>query len=44
MNVNDYKNFSLQGVQRENVENLVVSFRKKFSEFSTEVYKAAIGE
>lgn len=44
MNVNDYKNFSLQGVQRENVENLVVSFRKKFSEFSNEVYKAAIGE
>lgn len=44
MNVDDYKNFSLQAVQRENVENLIVSFRKQFSEFSNEVYKEAIGE
>ena len=44
MNIDDYKNFSLQGVKRENVENIILSFRKKFSEFSNEVYEEAIGE
>ena len=44
MDINDYKNFSLQGVKRENVENIILSFRKKFSEFSNEVYEEAIGE
>lgn len=44
MNIDDYKNFSLQGVNSENVENIILSFRKKFSEFSNEVYEEAIGE
>ena len=43
-NVDDYKNFSLHGVNRENVENIILSFRKAFSEFSNEVYEEAIGE
>lgn len=36
--------FSLQGVKKENVENIIFSFRKKFSEFSNEIYEEAIGE
>ena len=44
MNVDDYKNFSLKEVQKENIENIILSFRKNFSEFSNEVYEEAIGE
>lgn len=44
MNIDDYKTFSLQGVKKENVENIIVSFRKSFSDFSNEVYEEAIGE
>jgi hypothetical protein len=44
MNIDDYKNFSLQGVKKENVENIIVSFRKKFIDFSNQVYDEAIGE
>ena len=44
MNIDDYKNFSLHGVKSENVENIILSFRKKFTEFSNEVYEEAIGE
>lgn len=44
MNMDDYKNFSLQRVQRENVENIILAFEKRFTDFSTEVYEEAIGE
>lgn len=44
INAGDYMDFFLQGVKKENVENIIFSFRKKFSEFSNEVYKEAIGE
>lgn len=44
MNIDDYSNFSLQGVKKENVENIILLFEKKFSEFSNEVYEEAIGE
>lgn len=43
-NIDDYKDFSLQRVKKENVENIILSFRKKFSEFSNEIYEEAIGE
>jgi len=43
-NINDYKNFSLQRVKKENVENIIASFEKAFSDFSNEVYEQAIGE
>lgn len=43
-NINDYKNFSLQRVKKENVENIVASFGKELSDFSNEVYEQAIGE
>ena len=44
INAGDYTDFSLQGVKKENVENIIFSFRKKFSDFSNEIYKEAIGE
>ena len=44
MNIDDYKNFSLQRVKRENVENIILAFEKQFADFSTEIYKEAIGE
>jgi len=43
-NIDDYSNFSLQGVKKENVENIILSFEKKFIDFSNEVYKEAVGE
>lgn len=44
INVDDYKNFSLQRVKKESVENIIFSFRKNFLEFSNVVYEEAIGE
>lgn len=44
MNIDDYKNFSLQRVKKENVENIILAFEKRFADFSTEVYEEAIGE
>ncbi len=44
MNIDDYKNFSLQRVKKENVENIILAFEKQFTDFSTEIYKEAIGE
>lgn len=44
MNIDDYKNFSLQRVKKENVENIILAFEKRFTDFSTEIYKEAIGE
>ena len=44
MNIDDYKNFSLQRVKKENVENIILEFEKQFTDFSTEIYKEAIGE
>ena len=35
MNIDDYKNFSLQRVKRENVENIILAFEKRFTDFST---------
>jgi len=44
MNISDYGNFSLQGIAKENVENIILSFGKKFSDFSNEIYEEALGE
>lgn len=44
MNIDDYGNFSLHGVKKENVENIILSFGKKINDFSNEVYEEAIGE
>ena len=44
MNIDDYKNFSLQRVKRENVENIILAFEKEFTDFSTKIYEEAIGE
>lgn len=44
MNTDDYNEFSLHGVNKDNVENIILSFRKKFFEFGEEVYEEAIGE
>ena len=43
-NIDDYKKFSLQRVKRDNVENIVLAFEKKFADFSTMIYEEAIGE
>ena len=43
-NVDDYENFSLQRVKRENVENIILSFEKQFTDFSNKIYEEAIGE
>lgn len=43
-NIDDYKNFSLQRVKRENVENIILAFEKEFTDFSTKIYEEAIGE
>jgi len=42
-NVDDYNYFSLNGVSGENVENVVASFRKNFSDFSNELYDEVMG-
>lgn len=44
MNIDDYGNFSLNGIKKENVENIILSFGKKINDFSNEVYEEAIGE
>lgn len=44
MNIDDYRDFSLQRVNKENIENIILSFRKSFSDFSNEVYEEAMGE
>lgn len=43
-NVDDYENFSLQRVKRENVENIILSYEKQFTDFSNKIYEEAIGE
>ena len=43
-NIDDYADFSLQRVNRENVENIVLAFEKQFTDFSTKIYEEAIGE
>lgn len=43
-NIDDYKNFSLQRVKKDNVESIVAAFGKDFSEFSNEIYEKAIGD
>lgn len=43
-NLEDYKDFTLKRVRKENVENILAVFGKSFSEFSNEVYEQAIGE
>lgn len=43
-NLGDYKEFSLERVKTENVENILAIFGKSFSDFSNEVYGQAIGE
>lgn len=44
LDVNDFKDFQLQGVDKDNVKNIILSFQRKFSDFSNEVYQEAIGE
>lgn len=43
LDINDFKNFQLQGIDKDNVESIILSFQKKFSDFSNEVYEEAIG-
>lgn len=43
-NIDDYKNFSLQRVKQENVENVILAFEKQFTDFSNKIYEEAIGE
>ena len=43
-NIDDYRNFSLQRVRKENVENIIAAFGKDFSEFSNEIYEKAVGD
>lgn len=43
-NMNDYRDFLLQRVKEDNVENIVATFGKDFSEFSSEIYEKAIGD
>lgn len=43
-NVDDFKNFSLSRVKKNNVENIILAFEKQFSDFSTTIYNEAIGE
>lgn len=43
-NLDDYKDFKLHRVKKENVENILAIFGKNFSDFSNEVYRQAIGD
>lgn len=43
-NINDFKGFLLERVKLENVENVILSFGKSFSDFSNEIYEKAMGE
>ncbi|MDE7156939.1 MAG: hypothetical protein K2O02_03140 [Lachnospiraceae bacterium] len=43
-NMDDYRDFLLQRVKEDNVENIVAAFGKDFSEFSSEIYEKAIGD
>lgn len=42
--VEDFKNFKLYGVNNDNVENVIMAFQKSFDDFSSDVYKEAIGD
>lgn len=43
-NMNDYRDFSLERVKMENVQNIIAAFGQSFSEFSDGVYEQALGE
>lgn len=43
-NIADYREFDVTGVNKDNVKNIILSFRKKFGEFSDDIYREAIGE
>jgi len=43
-NINDYENFSLQKVKKENVESIILAFNKNFSDFSNNIYEEAVGK
>ena len=43
-NIDDYRNFSLQRVRKENVENIVAAFGRDFGDFSNEIYEKAVGD
>lgn len=43
-NLDDFKDFSLERVKKENVKNILLSFGVKFDDFSNEIYEEAIGE
>lgn len=40
----DFDRFVLRDVEKENVEGAIMSFEKKFDDFSNDIYKEAIGE
>lgn len=41
-NVNDYKNFKIDRIDKNNVENIICSLRNSINEFSNDIYKEAI--
>lgn len=43
-NAEDYKNFSLNGVDKENVQNIILAFEEKFDQFSNAIYEEALGK
>ena len=43
LNLDDYKNFGVQGVKRENIQNIILSFKNQFTDFSNEIYEKALG-
>lgn len=41
-NVSDFDNFSVRGIDKKSIENILVSFKKSFLDFSQEIYEEAI--
>lgn len=43
MDVGDFQNLCFRGVDKDNVESIILHFGKKFDSFSDEIYKTALG-
>lgn len=43
-NIDDYKNFNVQGIDNENIENVICVLNSSINNFSNDIYKEAIGD
>ena len=43
-NIDDYKNFNVEGIDNENIENIICALNSSINNFSDDIYKEAIGD